>query len=951
MKKILSVLMATLMFLTLLMPLSVFAENGPYPMDWWENTDEEDIGDITNIAAIGVIDYDTFDMGYVYPAFMAEFMPVQEEGSITYDEKTNTLNLKNFKTTKILTITSMGDDFKINVSGYNEIGSIISSAMSWGCSITVTGNGSLVVNPNKTYPSAVTLDVSGTGYGFFKTEKTVATKFFGNIDTELGEAEPTIYVSGSKESDPSKVIILEGDVKSDKELKAEPFEVVVYEQIKACIVDKYWGTDEYFVSDKEEFKGRLFVGETYDDVLYDLYEVVYDEELKNYIIVYDEEFCEIKLDDYGFKTATGETSVPAVILDIWPEPVDMDTCIDENDKLCAFSEYYDENDKPYYEVYEIVEHTKYGNLALIYNPKDTYKKLNVKGTETYYDCINESQVITTNTIVKSVPAKVTLKKAANAYGGVKVTWNTVEGASKYKVYRSQYDTKTKKWSKWSGVGYSQTDSYLDKTAKNGVKYKYTVRAENALGLGAYDKTGVSTTYIAAPTVKIANTASGIKVSWSKVSGATGYTVYRSQYSGGKWSGWKNMGTAKSDKSSWTDKNVKSGVQYKYTVRTVKNKLMSSYKGTAGLVFLSQPTVKIANASTGVKVSWSKVGGATGYTVYRSELSNGKWTKWKNMGTAKSDKSAWTDKSAKSGTQYKYTVRAVNGASKSTYKATAGLLYLAQPTVEIANATKGVKVSWSKVSGATGYTVYRSELSNGKWSGWKNMGTAKSDKSAWTDKSVKSGTQYKYTVRAVNGKVKSSYKATSGLVFISAPTLKATNASYSVKVSWSKVTGATQYKLYRSELKDGKWSSWSTLTTLEANTTSFVDKTVAVGSVYKYTLKAINGSSLSVAASADEIWYSYAPTISIVNGETGMVVNWEHINGADKYVFYRSEEKNGKWTEWKTIKTVNATTEYWVDETVVSDVKYKYAIKAQKGDDKTVSKVSNELVYIKTRYGS
>ena len=230
-----------------------------------------------------------------------------------------------------------------------------------------------------------------------------------------------------------------------------------------------------------------------------------------------------------------------------------------------------------------------------------------------------------------------------------------------------------------------------------------------------------------------------------------------------------------------------------------------------------------------------------------------------------------------------------------------------------------------------------------------MGTAKSDKSAWTDKSVKSGTQYKYTVRAVNGKVKSAYKATSGLVFISAPTLKATNDSYSVKVSWSKVAGATQYKLYRSELKDGKWSSWATLTTLEANTTSFADKTVVVGSVYKYTLKAINGSSLSAAASADEIWYSYAPVISIVNGETGMVVNWEHINGADKYVFYRSEEKNGKWTEWKTIKTVNATTEYWVDETVVSDVKYKYAIKAQKGDDKTVSKVSNELVYIKTRY--
>ena len=52
-----------------------------------------------------------------------------------------------------------------------------------------------------------------------------------------------------------------------------------------------------------------------------------------------------------------------------------------------------------------------------------------------------------------------------------------------------------------------------------------------------------------------------------------------------------------------------------------------------------------------------------------------------------------------------------------------------------------------------------------------------------------------------------------------------------------------------------------------------------------------------------------------------------------------------------VKTVNSTTEYWVDETVVPDGKYKYAVKAQKDDDKTVSKVSNELVYIKTRYGS
>ena len=43
-----------------------------------------------------------------------------------------------------------------------------------------------------------------------------------------------------------------------------------------------------------------------------------------------------------------------------------------------------------------------------------------------------------------------------------------------------------------------------------------------------------------------------------------------------------------------------------------------------------------------------------------------------MGTAKSDKKSWTDKSAKKGVTYKYTVKAVNGKTASTYKATGSI---------------------------------------------------------------------------------------------------------------------------------------------------------------------------------------------------------------------------------------------------------------------------------------
>jgi fibronectin type 3 domain-containing protein len=123
-------------------------------------------------------------------------------------------------------------------------------------------------------------------------------------------------------------------------------------------------------------------------------------------------------------------------------------------------------------------------------------------------------------------------------------------------------------------------------------------------------------YNVTPTVKGSNTANGVKVTWSTATNATGYRVYRSTLSNGKWSGWKNMGTAKANKTAWTDKTVKTGVTYKYTVRAVYNNTLSSYNKTgAAVLFLATPTVKIANASNGIKVSWNKISGATSYYVY------------------------------------------------------------------------------------------------------------------------------------------------------------------------------------------------------------------------------------------------------------------------------------------------------------------------------------------------
>ncbi len=420
--------------------------------------------------------------------------------------------------------------------------------------------------------------------------------------------------------------------------------------------------------------------------------------------------------------------------------------------------------------------------------------------------------------------------------GITLNWGAIPGAAKYRVYRMSDDGK-----KWVLQGKVTATSYTDKNVTLGKSYKYTLRAENSSNLSAYVKEGWTVQYtLATPSVnKVIISNNAIKIQWSAVSGAEGYRVYRKAPGETKWSQ-----VAKVTGTSYTDKNVKTGSVYTYTLRAYKGKILSAYNKSGWVgVILKTPTVKIANASTGVKVSWSKVSGAAGYTVYSSQYdaSTGKWSSWKNRGTTKVTTTSWVDKKATSGTKYKYTVRAVNGLCKSAYKASSELLYLAQPTVKISNVDTGVKVSWTKATGATGYRVYRSQYDeiNSTWSSWKNMGTAKASVTSWVDKSVVDGTTYKYTVRSVNGKVLSSYAASSGLMFLKVPGLTSCeNTEEGIVVTFEKNENADSYNVYRKT----NYTNWVLLATI--NGTVYTDKDVIQGTEYIYTVRSINGDSVS-----------------------------------------------------------------------------------------------------------
>ncbi len=504
------------------------------------------------------------------------------------------------------------------------------------------------------------------------------------------------------------------------------------------------------------------------------------------------------------------------------------------------------------------------------------------------------------------------------------------------------------------TGHTPSEWITDKEPtfeETGTQHKECTVCKEELEKSIIDKLSLLT-----PEVKVENDAKGVKVSWNKIENAIGYTVYSSEYNDStkKWSKWKNRGTAKDDKFSWTDKKTVNGKTYKYTVRAINGKYKSDYEDSAPIIFVTMPEkAKLSIASNGIKVSWGKIEGATGYTVYSSnyDAETGTWTKWKNRGTAKSNVFSWTDKSAESGVNYKYTVRAVNGKFKSDYVESGSLIFLAQPTLTISNGSQGIVGSWKLVDGAEGYTIYRSEYNakTKKWSAWLNLGTTKSTAKSFTDKTVKDTKKYKYTIRAVNGKLKSTYKATNELIRLGEVSVKISITAEGLKGAWNKVSGAEGYTVYRSQLVDGKWSSWKNLGTAKSTIKSFTDKTVKCGETYKYAVRAIKEKSRGNYVESNSMIFLSVPVVKIENDVLGMKASWGKIAGAENYIVYRAQydSKTKTWSSWKNLGTISGELSSFVDENAKSGITYKYTVRALNGTVKSLYEASASLYCLST----
>ena len=156
--------------------------------------------------------------------------------------------------------------------------------------------------------------------------------------------------------------------------------------------------------------------------------------------------------------------------------------------------------------------------------------------------------------------------------------------------------------------------------------------------------------------KVTASVSGkkLKLSWKKVSGASGYAIYR--LNGGSY---KRIKTVKASTRRVTLALADGKQAYSYRVcayRTIDGK--KYYGGKSG-VKTAVSTVSSLQAKAvrgkGIKLTWKSLKTVDGYVIYRKTEKNGSYKKIKTAADKKS--SGYTDKTAKKGKTYYYRIRA------------------------------------------------------------------------------------------------------------------------------------------------------------------------------------------------------------------------------------------------------------------------------------------------------
>ena len=242
-------------------------------------------------------------------------------------------------------------------------------------------------------------------------------------------------------------------------------------------------------------------------------------------------------------------------------------------------------------------------------------------------------------------------------GKIKLTWDKVDSAVKYEIWRS----KTGKSGSFAKIYTTTNTSYINTNAESGKLYYYKIKAvhSNKSANSEFSETvSLRCTLPQVTNVKTTNVAKSgkIKLTWDKVDGAVKYEIWRSKT--GKDGSFARIYTTAN--TSYINTSATAGTLYYYKVKAVHSNSNANGPFSATVkqtCDLAKPDVTISlNAKGKPTLNWDKIDGAAKYEIWRSKT--GKTGSFGKIYTVTGTATTYTNKLAETGTLYYYKVKAV-----------------------------------------------------------------------------------------------------------------------------------------------------------------------------------------------------------------------------------------------------------------------------------------------------
>lgn len=178
--------------------------------------------------------------------------------------------------------------------------------------------------------------------------------------------------------------------------------------------------------------------------------------------------------------------------------------------------------------------------------------------------------------------------------------------------------------------------------------------------------------------------------------------------------------------------------------------------------------------------------------------------------------------------------------------------------------------------------------------------------------------------------KGNYSGTKKLKFQILPSvvsaLSATQTSSTVKLTWSKASGANGYRVYKYDSKSKKW-----IRLAETSKTSYTIKGLSSATTYKFAVRPFTKTNSETLFASKYISITTStkpktPTLKAASGSKKATLSWNKISGATGYAIYMATSKNGS---YKQIATVKNNTTKFAKTGLAKGKRYYFKVKAYK----------------------